>query len=468
MRSAKTLLIKGGCVATVDDADTVVPDGYVLVRGNTIAEVGPAAAAPPEADEIIDASGCIVIPGMINSHEHLWYNLTKCLSDGMLLEPRGKALSLPVTHALSLGDLEASAYLAGLEMVASGTTTFFNHSVTDTTEAEMGAQIRPTAKVGLRQVFGKELRPYPTVTESLDFAASMHSQWSGYAGGRVGIGLVIESTAHWVAIGTSSEQLIVRGNELADRLGAKISAHMAGGTMARDFGYLKYVVQTGRTEVEYLHRLGVLDEKWMLVHMINTTPRDIELVARAGAAVSHTPTAEATRGGGITPVRQMLAAGVTVSLGTDGPNVDTSMDMVEQMKSTLMLQSHLAAEPVIGGLRSLRMATMDSAKAIGIDHRVGSLEAGKLADIGIFNLDTPSTAGYLDPVTMFAYGVRGRDVRTLLIDGEIVVRDGVVQTLDEDEVGQILAEATGRARALIERAGVRSARWATTRQQEAS
>lgn len=459
MDAARTLLITGGHVATMDQEDTVHPGGYVLVRGGRIEAVGPAEQAPVDADERIDATGCLVIPGLINTHQHLWYNLMKCISDGMLLEPRGRMLKLPATAALQLGDLECAAYLSGLEMLSSGTTTFLNHSVTATGEAEVEAQIRPTAELGLRQVFAKELRPRPTVADSVALAEQIHRSWDGAYDGRVNVGLVVESTAHWIANGSSSEEMILAGKDLADRLDLKISAHLAGGTMSREQGYLKYVIETGRTEVEYLNRIGVLDDRWVLAHVINATPRDIELLSASGATVSHTPTAEASRGGGITPVRQMLAAGVNVHLGTDGPNVDTTVDMVEQMKITILLQNQLASARAVSALRTLRMSTIDAAAALGIADRVGSLEKGKVADLAIFDMSEPHTAVSHEPVSVFVHAIRGRDVRDLIVDGEVVIKDRGFVKVGDDTVTSIMDEATGRAKALLERADLSNPRW---------
>ncbi|MGB4138166.1 MAG: amidohydrolase family protein [Microbacterium sp.] len=459
MDATRTLLIAGGHVATMDADDTIHAGGYVLIRGGLVESIGPAQDTPQHADERIDATGCLVIPGLINTHQHLWYNLMKCISDGMLLEPRGRMLKLPATAALQLGDLECSAYLSGLEMLSSGTTTFLNHSVTTTGEAEVEAQIRPTAELGLRQVFAKELRPYPSVADSVALAEQTHRTWEGAYGGRVNVGLVVESTAHWIANGSSSEEMILAGKDLADRLDLRISAHLAGGTMSREQGYLKYVIETGRTEVEYLQRIGVLDERWVLAHVINATPRDIELLAKSGATVSHTPTAEASRGGGITPVRQMLAAGVNVHLGTDGPNVDTTVDMVEQMKITILLQNQLASARAVDAIRTLRMSTIDAARALGIADRVGSLEPGKVADVAIFDMSEPHTAVSHEPLSVFVHAMRGRDVRDLIIDGQIVIRDRGFVKIGDDAVASILDEATGRAQALLERAHLSNPRW---------
>jgi 5-methylthioadenosine/S-adenosylhomocysteine deaminase len=294
---AGSLLVHGGCVVTMDAARTRFDDGFVLARDGVIEAVGPAAEMPDPAtvDERLDASGCIVAPGLVNTHQHHWYDLFKTLGGGMLLEQWIQNLLVPTARAVTADDLAAAARLAGLEMVGTGTTTFLNHSVTETGEEEVEATVRPLLEAGMRQVFDKEVRPDP-LEDQLALARAVHERWDGAGGGLVRIGLVVETTAHWVALGTCSEELVVRGHELAGELGARISTHVAGGTMTRDQGYLKFVLQMGRTDIEFLQQLGVLDERWLLAHAIYLRDRDVELVAASGATISHTPTSESARG----------------------------------------------------------------------------------------------------------------------------------------------------------------------------
>jgi 5-methylthioadenosine/S-adenosylhomocysteine deaminase len=453
----RTLLIEGGHVFTADDDGTEHEDGFVLVRGDRIVAVGAREDAPSGADERLDASGCIVVPGLVNTHQHPWYCLFKGLGDGMLLEQWIGNLLEPTARAMTVADLEVGSRLGCLEMIASGTTTCLNHSVTATDEDAVEASLRPVAEMGMRQVFAKEVRPDP-LEDQLALAEAVHARWHGAADGRIAVALVLECTAHWVAMGTSSEELIVRGNELARRLGVQISAHVAGGTMSRDQGYLKSVLRTGRTDIEFLHGLGVLDEKWLLAHAIHVRDRDIELIAAAGAFVTHTPTSESSRGGGITPVRRMQDAGICVSLGTDGPMVDTSVDMVEQMKAVGLFQNQLHLSPTAVTPRAaLRMATSDAAASIGLSRTIGSLEAGKQADVAVFDLGGPHATVWHDPVSALVHSLRGRDVRTLLVAGEALVSDGRLTRIDDEQVGDILGEARERSAELLGRADVPAA-----------
>jgi 5-methylthioadenosine/S-adenosylhomocysteine deaminase len=456
--SAAPILIEGGTVVTMDAARSRYDDGYVLIRDGAIAAVGARSELPGDAlgeATRLDAHGCVVVPGLINTHQHHWYNLFKGLGGGMLLEQWIQNLLRPTAEAIRPAEIEVAGRLACLEMLLTGTTACLNHSVTASDHETLAATLTPVVDSGMRQLFAKEVRPHG-LDEQLALAEEMHRRWHGAGKGRVTVGLVLESTAHWVAMGTSSEELIVRGNELADRLEARVSDHVAGGTMSRESGYLRFMLEMGRTDIEFLHELGVLDRKWVLAHAIHARDRDIELIAADGAAVAHTPTSESSRGGGITPIKRFRDAGILVSLGSDGPMVDTSVDMIEQMKAAILFQNQLHRDPLaLTPSDALAMATCDAAEALGLAESLGSLEPGKRADLAVFDLENPSCGVWHDPVAAL---VQSRaSLRAVIIDGEQLVRNGELTRISADEVGEILAEARQRAGDLLRRAEVPAA-----------
>ena len=273
------ILIKNGTVVTVDPERRVYSNGYLAIDGARISAVGPAAQSPVPAgfDEVIDASGSIIMPGLINMHQHHWYTLFKGLADGLLLEEWVTDILLPLSLKLDAPAMRMSSTLAGLEMLATGTTCSLNHSVTTTTPELVAASIEPQAELGIRQVYAKELRcrtpGNPRHPLDLDAALAEFEQevarWNGKHDGLVRFGIAMESNAHWVAAGMSTEELIGRGYELAKRLGLKITTHISGGTLSLEKGFLKYLRETGRTDVRYLMQLGILDPQWILIHGIH-------------------------------------------------------------------------------------------------------------------------------------------------------------------------------------------------------
>jgi 5-methylthioadenosine/S-adenosylhomocysteine deaminase len=457
------VLIEKGYVVTVDGVRSVFPGGFVAIDGAKISAVGPSAKAPaPQGfDEVIDASGSIVVPGLINMHQHHWYTLFKGIADGLLLEDWVTDILLPLSLRLDAEAMRISSTVAGMEMLATGTTCSFNHSVTTTTPELVKASIEPQAALGIRQVYAKELRcrtpGNPRHSLSLDQALSEFEaeagRWNGAHSGLVRFGMAMESNAHWVAAGMSTEELIVRGYELARRLGLKITTHISGGTFSLEKGFLKYLRETGRTDVRYLMQLGILDPQWVLIHGIHVTELDIEHMARVGCSFVYTPTSESMRGGGISPFANAQRAGVNVALGTDGPMVDYSVDMVEQMKACTLMQHVRHLDPTRMPVeRALEMATINAAKALGLETEIGSLEAGKRADIAVFDLQKPYVGVLHRPLTSFVTAGKGSDVRAVLVDGRVVYRDGKFARLAEPRA--VIAEAEKLGGAIMEKAGL--------------
>jgi 5-methylthioadenosine/S-adenosylhomocysteine deaminase len=457
------ILIKNGFVVTVDARRQVFPGGFVTTDGTRIAAAGPAerVPAPDGFDETIDAAGAIVLPGLINMHQHHWYTLFKGIADGLLLEDWVTDILLPLSLKLDVPAMRVSNTLAGMEMLATGTTCSLNHSVTTTTPELVAASIEPQAELGIRQVYAKELRcrtpgnPHHSLSleQALAEFEQEASRWNGKHGGLVRFGMALESNAHWVAAGMSTEELICRGYEFAKHHGLKITAHIAGGTFSLEKGFLRYLRETGRTDVRYLMQLGILDPQWVLIHGIHVTELDIEQMARVGANLVYTPSSESIRGGGISPVANAHRAGINVALGTDGPMVDYSVDMVEQMKVCSLMQHVRHLDPTRMPVeRTLEMATINAARALGREREIGSLEAGKRADIAVFDLAKPYVGVLHRPLSSFACAGKGSDARAVLVDGAVVYRDG--SFANQADPAAVVAEAERIGAAIVQQAGL--------------
>jgi 5-methylthioadenosine/S-adenosylhomocysteine deaminase len=457
------VLIKNGYVVTVDGSRRVWPKGFVTTDGAKIAALGPMDACPSDQgfDDVIDAAGCVVMPGLINTHQHHWYTLFKGLADGYLLEDWVAGLMLPLARQLTPEAMKISGHVAALEMLATGTTCSFNHSVTTTTADHVRATIESHQEVGIRQVFAKELRcntpGNPTHPLSLDEALGDFDdevkRWDGFDDGRVRMAMVIESNAHWVAAGMSTEDLIVRGYQFAKSHNLQISAHIAGGTFSLEKGFLKYLRETGRTDVRYLMQLGVLDPHWLMIHGIHCTELDIQHMAEVGAHYVYTPTSESIRGGGIGPFANAIKAGVNCALGTDGPMVDYSVDMVEQMKGCTLMQHVRHLDPTrMPAERSIEMATINGARALRLDHEIGSLEVGKRADIAVFDLTGPHVGVVHRPISSLVFAGKGTDAKYVLVNGDVCLRDGAFPRFAD--AGAAVAEAKTLAAGVLEKAGL--------------
>ena len=251
----------------------------------------------------------------------------------------------------------------------------------------------------------------------------------------------------------STEELICRGYELAKRHKLRITDHIASGTFSLDKGFLRYLRETGRSDVRYLMQLGLLDPLWILIHGIHVSELDLEHMARTGASLVYTPTSESIRGGGIGPIANARCAGVNVALGTDGPMVDYSVDMVEQMKACMFMQHVRHLDPTRMPVeRALEMATINAANALGLGNEIGSLEPGKRADIAIFNLDRPYVGVLHRPLSTFVCAGKGSDARAVLVDGEIVYRDGSFARMPDG--GRLVAQAEHIGAAILKSSGL--------------
>jgi len=458
-----TRLIRGGFVVTVNRHREVFPRGYLVINGSRIVEVGPEELCPSDEgfDDVIDANDQVVLPGFINAHQHDWYGLFKGVADGLLLEDWVAEILLPLAGGMNPELHRLGGLTAGIEMLATGTTCSLNHSVTTSTEEDVAAILQAQLDLGVRQVFAKDMRcrtaghpNHPlSLPEALAAFERQHADWHGAGDGLVQFAMALESNAHWVAAGMSTEELILEGRALAGRLGLPITAHIAGGTFSLEKGFLKYLRETGRTDVRYLMQLGVLDSTWVLAHGIHVTELDLEHMARMGAHLAYTPTSESIRGGGIGPASNALRAGVNVALGTDGPMVDYSNDMLEQVKVCAMMQHNRHLDPRrISPEIAIEMATINAARALNLDDQIGSLEPGKLADIAIFQLDLPHVGVVHRPISSLVSAGRGSDVSHVLVNGHLVFAHGALT--GDINLATVRDQAADSARNLLNQTGL--------------
>ena len=461
-----SLLLTHGYVVTVDDERRVFPDGYVSVDGNRIEAIGPMSELRDRAaDDVVDLHGMLTMPGLINGHNHHWGSLFKNTGEGLLLEDWLDQVTIPLMLNLTNDDLRVAAYLSALEQIRTGTTCALNHIVNVNDEKSFTAIVEPGLELGIRQLVTKELRDTPEPPFSTRYPARPHvrprdeeialaetviERWEG-AGDIVHMGLAIETGANWMLHNATSDEIILAGVELAKQRNLKITNHCSAGTpwlSIKDFGQ-----DTGGGDVDYLVRLGALVDNWVLVHCLWLTEREIDHVARAGAGVITNPVSNAYSCDGIAPLKQMFEAEVTVGLGTDGTYVNCSIDMVEQMKFAALIQNVTHLDPtLISTERVIEMATIGSARAMGIDHLVGSLEVGKRADVVCFDLDKAyATVGHR-PTATLVFTAHGTDVDTVVVDGKVLLAGGELQRFDQEK--DVLTEARRRAGEVVERAGI--------------
>ena len=439
----------------MDAADTFHPAGYVLVEDGRIVAVGPGDEAPSdsEVNHVEDVTGCIIVPGLINSHQHHWYGLLKGMSEGLYLEDWVERVLRPATAELSRDDLMVSMRLAAADMLAKGTTTFFNHSVTEVGAAVVDELAGVSSAAGIRQVFGKELRATPATVSSTEHRSDVELLLERYPVGSsalFAVGLAVETGEHWIRQGTMTPELAGYASGLARRYGVPISDHVTGGTLARSV--TDFRLRNGLGQVEWIAQHGLLSKYSLLAHAVWIDENEVALASQAGSTIVSCPSSSAFTAGGIPPIRGWIDAGINVAIGSDGPMVNDSVDVLGLLREAFLLQNVKYSIPGAVRLSMLwRLATSNAARGLGLGEVVGQISPGWAADLAVFDLRTAEIGGALNPAANLILSGGGHDARFVLVNGEIVVDPGGVRTLD---VERVVSDARVSARDLARRAGL--------------
>ena len=442
------ILIEHAVVVTMDPARRVLRDGSVLLDGPRILQVGVAEAvrAPRPPERVIDGRGRLVLPGFVDTHVHLSEHLSRGLvPDEVPVDRYVPDWYVPLYAAITGEEEAAAAQLACLEMMRSGTTTFCEAG----TLFDVPAVARAVDAVGLRAVLGRwswDLARGPgrlaqSTAEALRLTEDAMARVNGRGSGRVSAWPLL------IGFGTGSEALIRGAQALAARHGTgwgmmHFASHPSRGT-------------ADTLPLATLDAWGVLGPRAKLAHMLYVDADDIALLARRGVAVTHCPSAALKHVKGLGAhgrFPEMLAAGVSVSLGGDSANGSNHFDMLRLMSLAALAAKDARLDPgVLPPERVLEMATLHGARALDLEAEIGSIEAGKRADLVLFDVDQPEWRPLLDPVANLVHSASGASVHTVLIDGRIVLDAGQVTTVDEAEV---LERADRLARPYLDRAGV--------------
>ena len=440
----QTVLIKGGAVVTLDAAERVL-DGDVFVRGRRIEAVGRDLSAA-RADLVIDARGCAVLPGFVQTHVHLCQTLFRGAADDLALLDWLKRRVWPLEAAHDAASLRASARLGVAELIRGGTTC----ALTMETVSHTDEVFRVVEESGFRATVGKCMMDKGDEVpeglreegeDSIRESLALLERWHGRADGRLRY-----CFAPRFAVSCTRE-LLERVAALARERGVMIHTHASENVSECEL----VESETGMRNVLYLDSLGISGPHVLLAHCVHLDDEEVGLLSSEGTHVAHCPSSNMKLGSGVAPVSELLARGVSVSLGADGAPCNNRLDMLTEMRSAALLQKVSRGADALPAARVLRMATTDGARALGLEGEIGSLEAGKLADITILELDRLHTTPRPEVISTVVYAAEARDVRDVLIDGRAVLRDGRLQTLDEREV---VEEAARQYELLAARSGI--------------
>ena len=440
-------VLEHAAVSTVDEEGTEYRDGHVVVEDGRIVAVG---EGPADGDVRVDASGCLITPGLVNTHHHLYQWATRGLAaDSTLFQwlvelyPIWGRLDAEITHAA------ASAGLARLALT--GCTTVADHHYVFPSDAgdQVEALVSATNWIGVRAhiVRGSMDRgesqgglPPDNLVEDTEAALlgteqaiDKHHDSSPEARVRIAAGPCSPFTV--------TEQLMTGAAELARRKGVRLHTHLAE-TLDEEKQCLE---EFDCTPAEYADKLGWLgDDVWM-AHSVHLSPAAIRRYGATRTGAAHCPTSNGRLGTGIAPVRDLLDAGAPVGLGVDGAASNESGGLGEELHQALLQARQRGGPTALTVREALRMGTMGGARCLGRDRELGSLEPGKLADLAVWDLRGLRYAGIEDPVAALVLGATP-PLKLLMVGGETVVVDGELRTADESTVAGELAAASRRLR----------------------
>jgi 5-methylthioadenosine/S-adenosylhomocysteine deaminase len=442
------ILVEHAVVVTMDPERRIFMDGSALVDGERIVAVGRAVeVVPPRPPErVIDGRARLVLPGFVDTHVHLSEHLARGLiPDEVPVDRYVPDWYAPFYAAITPEEEAAAAQLACLEMLRTGTTTFCEAG----TLFDVAAVAQAVDAVGLRAILGRwtwDLARGPgrlaqSTEDALGLTEATLDRVNSHGSGRV------RAWPFLVGFGTASELLIRGAHALAER-------HGTGWGMMH-FASHPSRQTADRLPLATLDAWGVLGPRTKLAHMVYVGAEDIALLARRDVKISHCPSAALKHVKGLAAhgrFPEMLEAGVTVSLGGDSANGSNHFDMLRLMYLAALVAKDARLDPaVMPPERVLEMATLQGARALGLDAEIGSIEPGKRADLVIFDLDLPEWRPLLDPVSSLVYSASAASVRTVLVDGRILLDDRRVTTVDE---GEVLIRAERLSRACLARAAL--------------
>ncbi|MCD6514594.1 MAG: amidohydrolase [Candidatus Odinarchaeota archaeon] len=431
------LLIKGGTIITMNERRQIIRDGYILIKDDKIEEVGKLGKSPVSAEETIDATGKFIMPGMINTHTHLWQSIGKGLGTDRDLWGWISSAWSPLLYNLTDDDYYNAVMLGVLEAIKSGVTTVLGYehalnthptAITKIVDAFKLTGIRALLGIGYQDT-GKEmgapdfvLRPTNVILKYLE---DSFKKYHNTLDGRLKI---------WLAPGLVSwctEELLLESKRLAEKYNTGLTIHANESKTETEYSRR----ERGASEIGFLYKLGVLDKNTLVVHAVWTTDEEIEMLAERNAKVSHNPVSNMFLSSGVAPIPKMLKKGIAVGLATDGATSNNNNDFFDVLRVTPLLQKVHTLDPLsLTAEQTLEMATIIGAKAVLMENEIGSLEVGKKADIVILNFKHHSTTPNVYPPATIVYSASSENVETVIIDGRIIMENRKIQTFDENKV----------------------------------
>src|SRR5438128_6117706 len=419
------LIIKGRTIVTMDGSRRVIENGAVAVQTGRIVAVGHTADLDRNytAREVISAAGKVIIPGLINGHTHVPMTLFRGLADDLDLQEWLTKYIFPAEARNVTEEFVRVGTRLGLaEMIRGGTTTYCDMYYFEDAIAD------ETSKAGMRGVLGETVIDFPvadnkTNAEAMAYVERFVKKWQGNP-------LIIPAIAPHAPY-TVSEEHLKAIRAFSDRTGAPIVTHISETKREVDDS----LKAKGASPIDYLSRIAFLSHRVIAAHTAWPTEEELGLLKKLGVGIIHNPQSNMKLASGVAPVPEMLKADLPVGLGTDGAASNNDLNLWEEMDTAAKLHKLISKDPkVVSAQEAFEMATIRGARALHLEKEIGSIEKGKRADIVIVDLEDLNQTPYYNIYSDLVYAAKASDVRTVVIEGRVVMRDRRLLTLNEETI----------------------------------
>ena len=447
------VLIRDAIVVTMNAKREALYGHSLAIERDRIVEIGPTEAMDrkyPAAVRVIEATGRIVFPGLINTHNHLFQTLLKGLGDDKVLSDWLADMTFPSSVHLTQEDCYTGALIGTVEGLHSGVTTQLDYMYAHPKENLSDGVIQAFKELGVRGILGRgymddgfQFGVRPQMAQTVDVIEKdirrLAAKYHDTENGRIRIWLAP------AAVWSNSEASLIMTRDLAREIKTGISIHISETPFDRSASEQVH----GLPDIDVMEKLGIMGPDFLMVHCVYLTDRDVRMAKLFDAKVSHNPVSNMYLSSGVPPIPKYNMAGITVGLGTDGAGSNNSNDMIELLKMTALMQKVTHRDPTIMTAgKVLEMATIEGARALGLDHEIGSLEPGKKADLFLFNpaLDMKAIPMH-NPISTLVYSSGNKNVETVLVDGNVVLDQGTLIQMDEKSLalrGQTVADDLAR------------------------
>lgn len=413
-------IIYNARIITMNPRLEIIPEGSILIENGKIRSIIPGKICDDTAT-YTNAEGMFVMPGFINTHTHVPMTLLRGYADDLPLHEWLTEHIFPAeARVVTPENVRIATQLAFLEMIKSGTTCFNDMYFFEDIIAE------EAKKAGIRGVMGESLIDFPTpgfktVDEGLVLCEKLIQKWQGDP--------VIHPSVCVHAPYTCSKETLQKTKKLADKYHTLLQIHLAETRKEVE----DITRQTGLSPAKYLHSLGLLDRNVIAAHCVWLSPEETELMAATHTSIGHCPKSNLKLASGIADIDTYSKAGITVSLGTDGTASNNNLDMVEEMRFAALLSKIVNYNPEATDARqALKIATINGAKALGLEQITGSLEVGKAADLILVHADSTNIIPVYDEYSAIVYAMNSKNIRSSMVNGEWIMKDRVVLHIDKE------------------------------------